>query len=209
MIQKADAHEIAESAARRGIQALYHYTCVGNLPSILTYGILCLSERRLRGIDVTRPDTTWGTPAKADEFADYVCIGFSRPWAMMARETDPLAVLCLNPRVLWRDGTIFSAEHTGWGHVTLASIAESHAAEHFEALFASSTDWRPSSQQTDVLAHRVVPPADFYRVYFATDDDNNAARELCKDARLPSGQLGVNSLPFATKRAVFPEFNKE
>ena len=162
-----------------------------------------------KGIAYTRPSTTWGNQAKAVEFADYICCGITRPWAMMGREEEPLAVMCLNPRLLWREGTIFSAEHSGWAHVHLVDIQQRVTADDFDALFASSTAGLPSPTWADVLVFRIIPHEDFYRVYFASDEENSSARTLCASARLPDGRLGVEAIPFSTRPSVFPAFRRE
>jgi hypothetical protein len=206
---KPDAVEIARSVQRRDIRAISHYTHIRSLALVLGHGILSRAEMDKRGICYQRPPTTWGNEAKAAEFANYICCGITRPWAMMGKEEDPLAVVCLNPRLLWREGTIFSAEHAGWAHVHLADIEHQGTADDFDALFASSTDGLPSPTWADVLVYRIIPLADFYRVYFATDDERKLARDLCASVQLPDGRLALNVIPFATRPSIFPSFRRE
>jgi len=121
--RKPDYDKIMESAQRRRINAIYHFTAVERLPSIFKErAILPMSQREKRGIEVIRPSTTWGTPQKANEFQNYVACGIVRPWGMMRSELQPVAVFALNPRLLGRGGTLFTARHTGWRDVTLDSI---------------------------------------------------------------------------------------
>ena len=206
---KPDAHQIQGSVQRRGIRAIYHFTHIRNLPSIFKHGILSRSEMSARDIPYDKPPTTWGSPWKADEFEDYICCGITRPWGMMSNEEGPLAVFCLNPHLLWREGTIYTAKHAGWGDVTLTDISAEGTCEHFDALFASSTDGLPSPTHADVLVYKAVPQSAFYRLYFAHDESNNAARGVCDHLRVPDGRHIWEVIPFDTKPLVFPPFRQE
>jgi len=206
---KPDAQQIEESVQRRRILAIWHFTHIHNLPSIFKYGILSRSEMNARGIPYDRPLTTWGSPWKAEEFEDYICCGITRPWGMMCNEEGPLAVFCLNPRLLWREGTIYTAKHTGWGDVSLADISDEGTSEHFDALFASSTDGLPSPTHADVLVYKMIPRDEFYRVYFADDEAKSAALQICDGVRLPDGQRVWQAIPFAIRPSVFPTFRQE
>lgn len=206
---KPDAHQLQASVQRRGIRAIYHFTHIDNLPSIFKYGVLSRSEMNARGIPHARPPTTWGSAGKAEEFEHYICCGITRPWGMMSNEEGPLAVFCLNPRLLWREGTIYTAKHTGWGNVTLADISDEGTCEHFDALFPSSTDGLPSPPHADILVYKMIPPREFYRLYFADHEANEAARNVCDHLRLPDGRRVWQAISFDTKLSIFPSFRQE
>jgi len=202
--RKPDYDKIIESAQRRRINAIYHFTVVERLPSIFKErAILPMSQREKRGIKVIRPSTTWGTPQKAREFQDYVACGIVRPWGMMRNEPQPLAVFALNPRLLGQDGTLFTVKHTGWGDVTLDSIKAKQSIEDFDALFPNLYANIPAPPWAEVLIKGAIPIGEIIEVYFANEEGNKQAKELCKPVLLDDGRRPFEYFPFIEAPWIF------
>jgi len=201
---KPDYDKIMESAQRRHVNAIYHYTALERLPSIFKErAILAVSEREKRGIMVIRPPTTWGTLQKAREFQDYVACGIVRPWGMMRSELQPLAVFALNPRLLGRGETLFTARHTGWRDVTLDSIEAKQCVEDFDALFPNLSTSIPAPPHAEVLIKGIIPIDEIITVYFADEDSNKQAKELCNPVLLNDGCRPFERFPFVTAPSIF------
>lgn len=200
---------IRDSAARRGITRLCHFTPSRNLAHIATglSGILASKSLAEAEKAIFNPTDSH----RWDSYTDHVCCSIQYPNAWYfrtARTKERLfpdwVVLLIKAHYLWRAGTKFCPRNAAAGHGRTA--AEGAAA--FEALFAETVEgprafsrgprhpaFLPTDEQAEVLIPDCIQRQDVLGI--AVGDDAQAKREA---SRLDT--LEGNAPPIA----IVPEF---
>ncbi len=202
---------IRNSAKRRGITRLCHFTPSRNLSHITDSPIGILASRHLQADEKAIFNPT--DMERLDNHPNHVCCSIQYPNAWyfkIARRTEVVfpdwVVLLINPRYLWHNGTKFSPHNAATGRGKL--IGE--GVEAFEAMFARIVKgagrhytrgpchpkFLPTDEQAEVLVPDIIELQDVIGV--AVCDDAQAKREV---TRLK--QLGLSKFP---PFRVIPEF---
>lgn len=144
---------------RRGFRRLCHFTPAANLSTIVRTGaLLSRGEQRRRGI---RPVELhgWGNPQRARDLADYVCLGFDPPRAMLAKVRVSVAMLELDLAVADRPGVVFAPGNTARADLALDELKAATGLEALGALFRADDGSDRRDPQSEILAADRVPLA--------------------------------------------------
>ncbi len=190
-----EAQRLLGSVRRRQIERLWHYTRLRHLAAIeATGGLLPRLELERRHIEYEGHGL--GSPAKHTSFGDYICSGIARPWGMMRAESEPIAVISLRRRLIWREGTVFIPQ--GWcsfGEVTYENTKDSHTPEIFDSMFDNPTTNWPTPHDVEIHVKGPIPIEEFRAIYFIDEDTSLSAANMCP--RL------TKAIPFIVGRWVF------
>lgn len=184
---------IAEEIKKRGITALYHFTRVENLPSIMRRGIL---PRKV--LDETVPDFFYNDDNRYDNCTDAVCLSLEFPnyrmfyYERSQRPDSKWAVLKLKPSILTDFPCAFCWTNASDDTVTRIELSRRMGADAFRGLFADRPgfpqraalgipDSYPTNPQAEILAFATIPIEYIQRVHF---QDFATLRE-CKPMLLP------------------------
>ena len=169
------------NVGRRGLRELYHFTALTNVHGILKTGAL-LSRRRMaeRGIQPIQND--WGSPEKERLLgADYVCLSLTKDWAMMrsliAAGAEPPALLAIEPRVIWYEGTCFSPGNSARRDISATQLQSWNAERHFDALFPDTRSGWPCDPQAEILVRDEIALDDVRRIVFCDQRACEIARQ--------------------------------
>ena len=135
-MRRADRDAVKAEARRRGIRALYHFTAVGNLPSIAEKGLL--SRARL----ADDPAVLINDADRFDGFLDYIALSVSQPntrllytFATANRERG-YAIIEIYRSVLWTRGNLFTWTNAAAGPCLRVPRKELQGSRAFSRLFA-------------------------------------------------------------------------
>lgn len=175
-----DAERIRASVQKRGIQAIYHYTAVTNLPSILQMGAL-LSRAEMDARNINYVGHGWGRPGKEVELEDYVCCSFVPHWGMLRRETEPQAVFELAPKLIWREGTLFCPGNSASNEFDLEFLRDKNTVETFDEMFDNPFTGFPTPYQCEVLVNKRIGLAYLTAVHFQSAEHRDYGVTLIED----------------------------
>jgi hypothetical protein len=168
---------------RRRLNEVYHFTPLENVPGIITAGAV-LSRRQMdqRGLESVR--NTWGSAEKERVLgADYICLSITNHWPMLAKlmseRSYPPAVLVVEPRVVWYQGTCFSPKNSASNEIVVSQLLTWTDVAHFDALFPDSEATWPNDIQAEVLVRGRIPLIDIKKFVFYGQDAFELARSLC------------------------------
>lgn len=179
---------IQESIIRRGIDGIYHFTLASNLPSIFRHGGIL--SRRLRtqlGVAVKTHD--WG--GKEIELQSYVPCGILPPYPMIYKEDEPVALIRIDPQVLYWHDTLFCPAWSSHRQFNLAYLLNNSSAECFEQLFPNDTTNVPIYRGTEVLIKDGVLLAQIQAIYFRDEKDMDEAFSECSKVIYGRPRVGV------------------
>jgi len=176
-----DAQRIQASVQRREVKAIYHYTAITNLPSILREGGL-LSRDQMNAKGILYLGHGWGRPGKEQELEDYICCGFVPHWGMLRKEREPQAVLELTPDLIWRHGTIFCPGNSASNEFNLEMLRDMNTVEAFDAMFDNPDTSFPIPYQCEVMVYRKIPLGHLRATHFQTTEDREYGVALMRDA---------------------------
>lgn len=167
----------------RNLNELYHFTAVENVPGIITAGAV-LSRRQMgrRGVESVR--NTWGSAEKERVLgADYICLSITNQWPMLTKKMwerpRPPAVLVIEPRVVWYQGTCFSPTNSASKEIVVSQLLTWSDVAHFDALFPDPEANWPNDVQAEVLVRDHIPLVDIKKFVFYSQDTFDSARSLC------------------------------
>lgn len=130
-----DAPGIAAEFRSGGISAVYHWTPLRGVASILRRGIL--SRHTLMDRAVPFVGHGYGSQDKEKLLSGYVCLSFApKPW-MMLEWSDTPVLLELAPDVLLGDGTLFIPGNSASASFSASSLASQTGLPAAEGLFLS------------------------------------------------------------------------
>ena len=130
--------------------------------------------------------SSWGTYGKDAEMADCICCSLIPPWGMSKDDPESKVLFALNPRIIWRQGTLFSPDWSSSNRITLSALSDTIQA--FDALFDNpTTDW-PSPHSVEIIVPTEIPVTEFFHVmYFYNETSRDEGIRLCGDSSLPDG----------------------
>jgi len=134
-MRTADAIAIREFVEQRGIMALFHFTRVDNLSSILTHGLLTRDQCAHRGLNAVVNDED-----RFDRTAA-VCASIGFPnykmfYRLRCQNRDvEWAVLKLNASVLWQTRSAFCTTNAANASVTRVPLEERQRPDALRAMF--------------------------------------------------------------------------
>lgn len=174
-----------QNIRRRQLHSLYHFTAQANIASIVREG--CLSARRqlaARGIQPVR--NSWGSTEKEISLgADYICLSLTKQWAMMRsvmlERAEVPAILIIEPRVIWYEGTCFSPHNSARWDVLSAELVCWTTEDHFNILFPDATSNWPCDPQAEILVRDTITFEDIRNIVFR---DRGAFQTVWRDAGL-------------------------
>lgn len=164
----------------RGIQSLYHFTRLENLPSILKNGLLgrvSLSENDL--------DYIYNDTHRLDNVFNAICISIAFPnykmfYSMRQKSIESeWVVLELKPEILWELSCIFNHSNAASNEVKRYSLEDRQTLDGLEYMFHDE-DLREqlmlpieytTDPQAEVLVLDRIPQEYILKVYF--DDNQN------------------------------------
>lgn len=191
-----EARHLLESVRRRGIQRVWHYTLLTALPAIEATGGL-LSRLGLEEQGIKYKGHSLGAPEKHQSFGEYTCCGLTRPWGMMRSETEPITVIGLRRRLIWREGTVFIP--LGWcsrGDVTYENTKENYTVEVFDSMFDNPTTNWATPHDVEIHVKGFIPVEEVKELYFVDDESSGQAAAQCPGL--------ANELPFIVAPRAFP-----
>jgi ssDNA thymidine ADP-ribosyltransferase, DarT len=135
---------IQETAAKREIQYLLHFTRLENLQSILVNGLLPTNACAAQGVKPIVNDTyRW-------DYTDAICFSVSFPNYKMfyarreeVKKTEPDAqwtVIAVNPSVMWDKNSAFCRENAANTNVTNIPLAQRKSEAAFDTMFSDYND---------------------------------------------------------------------
>lgn len=196
-------NRIRGSCERRAIEAIFHYTLVDNLPSILGYrGILCRVERRKHGL--VCDEHGWGPSDRAEELKEYVSCSLEPPYGMIQAELDTgRLVLCeIDASVIWEEGTLFCPAWSSHHRFDLEYLKSHATADDFDQMFPNPFSSEPRFLGAEILVRNKVPLGSIKRVYFSNDDSMKRAIHECTQVVEQKGHTGV-TIYFVKREEVF------
>lgn len=136
-MRRADRDAVKTEARRRGIKALYHFTPVGNLPSIAEKGLL--SRARLPD----HPTVLVNDSNRFDGFLDYISLSISQPNVRLlhkfayANPERGYAIIEIYRSVLWKRGNLFTWTNAAAGPCLRVPSRDLQGSRAFCRLFAN------------------------------------------------------------------------
>jgi hypothetical protein len=192
-VDKTDSPKIAEnfthdyqsmvkqSAAKRDIKHLVHFTNAVNLESIIKNGLCSIDILRQRGLDFHRNDqlrldrypraTSLSITHPNDKmFAKYRWQGAGEDWV----------VLVIDPQVLWSTNAAFSRHNAADARIRRLPLKDLRTFDSFDSMFLPLTnslerkenhllDCDPTDVQAEVLAFELIPPELIRSVVFSSE----------------------------------------
>lgn len=167
---------IQEFATTRGIEYLFHFTRVDNLPSILAHGLLPLDHLDARRLPSLRNDTS-----RADRTAG-LCLSIAFPNYKMfypLRKENPevqWVVLAIRPSVLWEGDCAFCMQNAAKGEVAATPLYLRKGLTPFQAMFEdfpgvprstlNLAAHVPTHPQAEVLVFNPIPRENIAAIIF-------------------------------------------
>lgn len=160
-----------EAVLRRNIQALYHFTRLENVDSIMRSGIVPRNQLDQQNIeyqfnDTVRLDCQEGASSFSIEHPNYKMF-----WRLrMENSEQSWVVIGVKRNILWEKDCAFCHENAASANVTRIPITERRGAVAFERMFAPVNgkpdraalrlaDKYPTNPQAEVLVFDIVEPS--------------------------------------------------
>jgi hypothetical protein len=194
---------IRRAVRRRGIERLFHFTRVENLPSIRAHGLLSRKQLAERGIEALVNDHD-----RHDGHLDRISlsIGFPNTRLLQAwRAIHPSArwaVLVLRPVVLWHHDCLFCPGNAASRRFRAMAPEQLRGLAAFQRLFkrvvsddvpTRRRDW-PTDVQAEVLAGGTIDPSLIDCIYFERPSVMSGCRST-----LPPALLRANPRYFGAR----------
>lgn len=174
-----------QNTRRRQLHSLYHFTAPANIASIVRRGGL-FARRQLAAQGIQSIQNSWGSIGKETVLgSDHICLSLTNQWAMMRsvileREELP-AVLIIEPRVVWYEGTCFSPHNSARWDIRSAELVRWTTEDHFNILFPDATSSWPCDPQAEILVRDTITSEDIRNIVF---HDQGAFQAVWQDAGL-------------------------
>jgi len=169
---------IRRTCEKHQLRAVFHFTRLSNLESILQVGIL--SRAALERLSPSA-QPQYNDGLRLDGQKDAVCLSIGYPnyrlfYRYRQQTSDEWVVLRLAVSMLWKLDCAFCTENAASRAVTSVPISQRRAASALEAMFADNQSIRradlgipccyPTNPQAEVLAFETVRPEFIEEVYF-------------------------------------------
>lgn len=194
---------IRTSCENRGIDAIYHYSVLDNLPSIImNRGILSRAERK--GCGILCSEHTWGPTGRAEELREYISCSLEPPYGMIESEIGSgRLILCeLAASLIWREGTLFCPAWSSYRKFNLEYLKTHCGEEDFDCMFPNPFSSEPIFHGAEILVKDLIPLYNIRRVYFIDANALNWAVKECTAVVEQQGRIGV-TIYFAVRPEVF------
>jgi hypothetical protein len=155
---KPDAALVVDELRHRGLKHLYHYTLLGNVPSILRHrSLFSRNQMRARGIEPVKLHG-WGRKGKAAELGDYLCLALNLPTGMLSRESaDEIIIFQISIAAAGWQFTLFSPKNSAVEGMELTDLTGRDNVESLSDLFLDDDSPRLKNPMAEVLVRDVVP----------------------------------------------------
>lgn len=184
-ISGPDSAALEASVLRRRIRRLWHVTHISALESIFKHGAI-LSRASMDSMGIEYEMSTWGTSGKEEEMADYICCSLVPPWGMAKKDPETKVVLSLDPRLIWREGTVFSPEWSSSNTVMVSELQSKYTIQAFDSMFDNPTTSWPSPYSVEIVVFGKIPVHEFLpQMFFYNEESKNAAKAICGERFLP------------------------
>ena len=139
----------------------------------------------------------WGAVGKAKNMEDYICCSLVPQWGMSRHDPDDKVLIQLQPRLLWREGTLFSPNWSSYNYITLQKLLSNNTAESFDSMFDNPTTAFPSPHSVEILVPNGIGVSEFLPLMFfhSIESKEHALTEL-KDTILPDGKTVAETFRF-------------
>ncbi|KKO61049.1 hypothetical protein VM94_04819 [Janthinobacterium sp. KBS0711] len=196
---------IQQFATARGIKHLFHFTQLGNLPSILANGLLPtnhLDANRVASIrnDQQRIDGTTGI-CLSISFPNYKLF---YPFRLNTPDTQ-WVVLAIKPNVLWEKDCAFCRQNAAKAEVTNIPLNMRKTLPALHAMFddfpgvprasLAVPENYPTHPQAEILVFEPIPPQDIVAIIF----NDQAVQRQYKAMNLQQ-QIVYNTTYFSARR---------
>ncbi len=139
----------------------------------------------------------WGTSGKAEEMEGYICCSLVCPWGMSRHEPDKKVLITLQPRLIWRKGTLFSPDWSSSNSITIGRLRENYTARTFDSLFDNPTTNFPTPPAVEILVPDCVPIGEFLPVlYFHSNASKDQAARNTSHLRFSNGNRVAETFDF-------------
>jgi hypothetical protein len=168
---------------KRSLSRLFHFTPIRNLPGILSAGAL-LSRKGVKNLGIAAIRNNWGSYQKEQVLgSNYVCLSITNQWSMLRKLASRMdhwpAILVINPRVIWYEGTCFSPTNSASSTISARTLLKCTKMTHLDDLFSEpDTNW-PSDLQAEVLVRDRIALIDVEEIVFYDLDAYEHAKEVC------------------------------
>lgn len=158
-----DAKDVAAALRSHGIEAVYHWTPLRAVASILQSGIL--SRRLLAESGIGYVGHGYGGRDKEAVLSDYVSLSFApKPWMMVEWSDDPVLVE-LELEAVLGDGTLFIPGNSASGTFSASSLRSMIGAPAAEGLFLTGQ----LVAQAEAWVRSAVPRVGIRTIHVADD----------------------------------------
>ena len=221
--KKIEAYQngIRDVLERRRIKRLYHFTRIENLQSILTHGLLSVTEMSQKKITRFNNDHR-----RYDGKKNCISLSVEYPNSdnlrrfMDDREGSKWIVLAIDPEVILNHKCYF-AEHNAASHSIATCLDDRMSPESFENMFAKeinvafshgrrtidrypgSPSYWPTSLQAEILVDGKIDPEYITAIYFQDETDKDSYKGKIRGKRLL-----VNELLFKKSRYQYRNFRE-
>lgn len=183
---RQDALKIEESVNRRRILGFWHYTPGTQLSSMLMHGKILL--RQLldeQHFSYNEDEYRWGTFGRAKMFEQYAAASITRPYGMLYKEDHPV-LLYLEPRLLWRQGTLSCGRWSSHKDVTLESLLSASDCAAFDKMFDDELSPFPRPLPGEVLLWREIDVRDVQELAFFNREDFDFVAAIARGIQFPT-----------------------
>jgi len=143
------------AAANHETEAVYHWTPIGCLESIMGAGIR--PRAYLDRHDIPYERHSYGTLQKAVDFSDHIAVSL-RPQRGMFWHVEEAVLLVLDRRVLARNGAFYVPGNSASRLHDFAALRRRTSVEDFEALFADPHAREPADWQAEIWIPQGISP---------------------------------------------------
>ncbi|HEX5051713.1 MAG TPA: DarT ssDNA thymidine ADP-ribosyltransferase family protein [Planctomycetota bacterium] len=187
--QRERLNALRREVVDRGIRSLTHFTSLGNVRTIRSFGIL--SRKRSKGLPC---DVTDASRSESDHVSLSITFPDDKTF-LTARRTHPdraWAVVLVRTSVLWRRPCLFSSGHASDASMTDPVEATSYNdLASFRAMFETEHTDRPKDARAEVLVLDTVPRELIQRICVECESDRQLAE---RQYGIQIGDLAV--MPF-------------
>jgi len=101
---------------------------------------------------------------------------------MARQDSEAKVFLALNPRLIWRENTIFSPKWSSFSDITLIKIQNKYTVEAFDSMFDNPATNFPTPPHIEILLQGCVSLDEFMpRLYFVNEKSRGESYSECKD----------------------------
>ncbi len=177
----SDADSVRRLSRSARITALFHWSPVRAIPSIVQWGLLARPELKDRGIPFVTHG--YGSPEKERELSAYVATSLRPKLGMMGAWSDSPVIWELDPEILVGDGVLFVAGNSASAAWTADQALESKGVAALERSLAALD----LGGQPEILVPSRIPRVAITRAHVADETAAVAVRRMMEESGGISG----------------------